>query len=185
MIEILAHSGDPTQLTTFLVPSGYPGETYLRIFERLALIYFVPLCVAWLLTLLVRWFRRGKPELSLSMPLIALAPASVWLVLVYADATYKGSANILELVVLGLLAGLILGLGGKLVRPLRNGVTSAWVLAVLALTMFLYVPPAPSRVPSIAQITALYAQSVATEQSAARSAGTLVEEWLRKSVRLT
>ncbi len=153
MFEVLAHSGDPAQLSGLLHPNGYPGYTYARIFERLFILYSVPFAVSFCTGLLACFLRRQKPGFSLSLPLIALVPGAFWVVLAYADPSLKGTGNLLELSVLGFVAGLVCGFGGRLVRPAINGITTAWALTVLAALLFLYVPGWPSRSPWAAALS--------------------------------
>ena len=147
MIEILAHSGDPAILESVLHPSGYLGTSYLGVFLRLLGFYVVPVLLLAVPTAAVLFLRHRKPEIAFSWLLVFFLPGALWLALVYADPSYKGTTNLLELSALGGLVGLVLGINGRLVRPFLNCLSSAWVLCAVAVLFYVYLPGHPTRYP--------------------------------------
>jgi hypothetical protein len=127
-------------LETFMYPSIYPGSGFVDVAARVALVYFVPFAIAFFAGRFILRIRRRRYRPAVAAILVAIAPAALWLLLIYTDMSGKASGNILELPFLGLLAGLLVGLDGRLVRPFLNAATSAWALAVVALGVYLIVP---------------------------------------------
>jgi hypothetical protein len=143
MFEIVANSGDPFHLSSFLHPGSYPSQSYLDVIERFAAIYFIPLfLVAVLLAITLLLFRRRARFSPLELPMILL-PGILWMILVYADPSYKAQSNMLELAVLGGLTGLCVGLNGRLIRPTMNTISIIWVLCAVAILFYIYVPANP------------------------------------------
>jgi len=130
-------------IETFLYPSSYPGSSYYHVVERFLVAYGAPLLVTAMILFLVLAVLRKKPRLSISAFFIAVLPAALWIVLIYSDPAHKGVTNILELSLIGVLAGACIGVNGRIVRPLINGITTSWLICVVAMLLYLFVPGTP------------------------------------------
>ena len=145
VIELLAHSGDPFELSSLLHPGAYSGSSYFQVAERLASVYLIPLFVVFAGVAGIRLLMSRRYSAYWSAAVIAFLPGALWLMLVYEDASHKGTVNLVELSSLGALVGLVVGIDGRLLRPSINGVTTTWLLCVFALALWLFVPAYPAR----------------------------------------
>jgi hypothetical protein len=135
----LADSSDPKLLASFLHPS-YPGTSYEDRLFALAVIYSGPLVGAALLAILVGFLVRRRLAFGFRDLPVMFAPGVVWVLLVYADASRKALGNVLELAILGVVAGIVVGLGGRLLTTARQTWLWSAGLAAAAFALWLCVP---------------------------------------------
>ena len=144
MQYLLANSGDPTRIETLLYAHEYHSRTInIDGITNLLILYAVPAIIAIVFVSLVLVRFRQQTVYHWSAILIFVSPFLMWASLMFADSSAKAFNNAYEIAFLGALVGIVLGINRQLMSSWLNGVTTAWVLTVAALGVWLFVPESP------------------------------------------
>ncbi len=144
MNQLFANSGEPWAIEPILYGSGYPpGQVSIETLGCLLALYAVSAGTIVAITGLT--FRlTGRPASHhWSELMLFLIPCATWLLAIYSDSGHKGAGNIYELAALGAIVGIVIGLNRGITHSWLNGVTATWVLCVVSLGLYMFVPAVP------------------------------------------
>ena len=139
----------PVIIEPHLYATGYPADHIeIDALGNLLMLYAVPVLIAAIVTKIALAWIKHKPSHNWSEILVFLVPFLIWIATIYGDSSAKGAKNLYELVWLGALVGVVLGINRRLTNAWINGVTCAWFLGVVALGLWMFVPSIPPKWPT-------------------------------------